>query len=107
MIALSLNACRNDANYFIKTTYQSEGLIYILIYFALFSFIPGILLASFVDKYIEKVKYNIYPSVELSIGPNHALINKQKKQKFYFLWTMIVLPAIVSIICNIITSFIN
>ncbi len=107
MIALSLNECRNDANYFIKNTYHNQGLVFTLFCFVFLSIMPGTLLASFIHNYIEKVKYNIYPSVELSIGPNHALINKQKKQKFYFLWTMIVIPVVISIICNIITNFIN
>lgn len=106
MVAISLNQCRNDANYSIKNIYHNEGIFSLIGLFIVFSFIPGIFLAAFIHNYIEKVKYNVYPSVELSIGPNHALTIKHKKQKLYFLWTMIILPAIVSIVCNIITNFI-
>ena len=107
IVAISLNQCRNDANYLIKNTYQTDGLLTLLIYFAFLSFVPGIFLASFIHNRIEKIKYNVYPSVELNIGPSFALTNQQKKKQFYFLWTMIVIPVLISIVCNIITGFIN
>ncbi|HKC67229.1 MAG TPA: hypothetical protein VKG26_03305 [Bacteroidia bacterium] len=106
-IVISLDSCRDDANYCLKNLYKTDGILWLIFLLGILSFIPGIFLGVFIDSQVKKIKNNAYPSIELLIGPEHLLVSKKKKKQLNFLWTMITLPFIVSIVCNIITSFIH
>lgn len=107
IIGISLNMCRNDANYYLKDLLKTDGLLVVSIMIIILSLFPGVLFAIPIHNWIERIKHNVFPSIELLLGPEHLLVSKIKKRRIIYVWTVIVLPIIISILCNIVTNYIN
>lgn len=56
-----------------------------------------------INHQIEKT-WNIWPMVEIQIGPDHLQKEKQKRNVTYQIWALILIPLILSIISSVITS---
>jgi hypothetical protein len=106
-IVFSLNMCRNDANYFWKDLYHDNGLIWSIVAFGFISFIPGIFFAAFIENNMDKICHHTFPIVELQLGEDHFHLNKKKRAKLRYIWLMIILPIIISIATNIVSSYLT
>lgn len=106
IMLISLNMCRNDPNYFVKDFYLREGFPITILIILLLALPSLLFIALPILSYIDDVKQSAFPSVELQVGPEHMLIAKLKKKKLTFIWSTIILPVILSIICNIVTNYI-
>ena len=49
---------------------------------------------------------NLWPSIELDIGPEHFKIEKQKRKKLYAVAVLVIFPIVTALLYDIIKIFI-
>lgn len=79
----------------------SSAIVYLILAFLFGGFFLFMIVKSQIDS-----SPNIWPIVEIQVGPDHLMKEKQKRSELYKAWTLVWLPLILSIISTLIMSLI-
>jgi len=82
---------------------ESGILLFLHGLYFLVGFLPGAMLGGLM---LSKVR-QLYPSVELLTGPEHAQEEKQRRRKLYWLVTVVIVPFLVGVLVELVKGISN